>query len=116
MFVLITFVVAVVAILVAKTAMDRASVANEEAKALRAALDALARKVWNAGVPPAGPAASPPPEPEPEPQPKPIPDPVAAVQPLPPPTPPPPDAAPPIVAPPPPPRPPVDWWVLIGVQ
>jgi uncharacterized membrane protein len=130
MFVFITFVVAVVAILVAKTAMDRASAANAEAKALRTALDALARKVWSAGVPPAGPAATPPPEPEPEPQaqpqPEPIPEPVAAFEPTPEPEPPPPPpitppppppvAPPPIVAPPRPPRPPFDWESLIGVK
>ena len=54
MFAFITFVVAVVAIIVAKTAMDRARV-------LRADLDALQREVWSAAVPAAGLAASPPP-------------------------------------------------------
>src|SRR5438128_3162466 len=131
MFVFITFVMAVVAVLIAKTAMDRASAASEEAQALRAALDALARKVWSAGVEPAGPAASPPPEAEPEPirepelEPEPVPEPVAAFETLPEPEPPPPPpitpppsppVAPQPIAPPPPPRPPFDWESLIGVK
>src|SRR5207247_6456021 len=64
------------------SAMNRGSAATNEVKTLRTALDVLAKKVWSAAVPAAGPAEPalseaegfPPPEPEPEPEPKPTPD------------------------------------------
>src|SRR5215212_8668729 len=66
----------VIALFVAKKAMDRASAATAEVERLRAALDALARKVWNAEAPSAA-AAPPPPEPTPAPEPVPVPEPIA---------------------------------------
>src|SRR5947209_4412534 len=117
MFAFITFVVAVVAIVVARTAINRA-------RELRADLDALQREVWSAAVPAAGPAASTPPvEPPPPPQPvgvdayepagedagASVPELVAAFEAAPEPPPPPPPA-------PRPPKPPFDWESLIGVK
>ncbi|MEK6375714.1 MAG: DUF2339 domain-containing protein [Acidobacteriota bacterium] len=118
----------------AKSAMNRAAAAQEEVDRLRAALDALARRVWrgeegSAAVPAAGPAepalseveGSPPPEPEPEVAPPPQPAGVDAREPA------GEDAGAPIVEPAaafeapsppviPPPRPPFDWESLIGVK
>jgi uncharacterized membrane protein len=120
----ITFVVAVVAIVVAKMALNRAG-------ELRRDLDALQREVWSARPAPAPPPPPPQPEPAPQPEPvvaaapepvvvpepEPIPEPVAAFEaapePAPPPVEPPPPPPPPPLRPP---KPPFDWESLIGVK
>src|SRR4051812_19936344 len=79
----------IVALFVAKRANDKADAAAGEIARVRAALDALARRVWRADEAPAPVAAepSPPPPPAPEPAPvvvapppEPIPEPVAAFE------------------------------------
>src|SRR5688500_8379225 len=127
-------VLTVVALFMAKNAMNRAAAAQEEVDRLRAALDALARRVWKAGVPAEPPSVGAPapgraaedgraytepvvaPEP-PAPEPavvEPVVEPAAAFEaaPEPPPPPPPPRTPPPVI----PPRPPFDWESLIGVK
>jgi uncharacterized membrane protein len=127
-------VLTVVALFMAKSAMDRAAAAQEELGRLRAAMDALARRVWrqedvepepSAGAPAPVPAAesgrgyTEPPAPEP-PVVEPLVQPVAAFEAAPespPPPPPPPPAPEPVIPPPPRPRrPPFDWEKLIGVK
>lgn len=124
-------VLTVVALFMAKSAMNRAAEAQEEVDRLRAALDALARRVWSAGVPAEPPsvgapapgraaedgraytepvAAPEPPAPEPAVV-EPVVEPVAAFEAAPE---PPPPLPPPII--PTTPRPPFDWESLIGVK
>jgi uncharacterized membrane protein len=129
MAIFITFVIAVVAILVAKTALDRAHSAQEEVESLRAALDVLARRVHHPHAPADEPKPEPvvevpkPAPPPPPPPPAPVVQPVAAFRAEPPAPPPPPPPAPRPAAPPPPPppppaapKPPFDWESLIGVK
>src|SRR5689334_5208277 len=122
MFAFIALVIAVVAVAVARTAINRAG-------ELRRDLDALQREVWGrsatATPPPPQPAPAPEPAVAPEPvivpEPEPIPEPVAAFEAVPEPPvvePPPPEPPAPPTPPPPvrPPKPPFDWESLIGVK
>lgn len=139
--IVLVFLLSIAALVLALNARQQVSRLRAENLQLRAAVDVLARKVWNAdasATPPAPepepvvpppPAPEPVPEPaviapepvpEPEPIPIPLPEPVAAFEAMPEPAapepPPPPPPPPPPAAPAKPPKPPFDWEHLIGVK